>query len=362
MDDERLAKIEAEKAQMQAKNDSVYNELLQDNENLYNQQKDYANTWETTENSNLDKRLEFNTGLINQQKDKANQLYETEAKKAKNDFTAYANPYGLQAEQFASQGLLKSGVSETAKLGGYNSYQNRLAMANKVRQDALVQYDNDINQARLENDVQKAQNAVKKLEMNLQYANSYFNNKSSLKQNQLSNSLSIGGDYFNRYNTVYNNIQAEKEREEAIRQWNEQFAFQKEQAAQSQANWEKEYALSKAKAASSGGYSGSGGYALTNDNIPNNGGPTTYGNVTVDENGNVTVNEPKNNNILTQIGLGALNAVSTQQSKITNYNDALKSVGNIKGKSSKQDALKQMRQNGQINDDEFIKIAQKYGL
>lgn len=227
MDDERLAKIEAEKAQMQAKNDSVYNELLQDNENLYNQQKDYANTWETTENSNLDKRLEFNTGLINQQKDKANQLYETEAKKAKNDFTAYANPYGLQAEQFASQGLLKSGVSETAKLGGYNSYQNRLAMANKVRQDALVQYDNDINQARLENDVQKAQNAVKKLEMNLQYANSYFNNKSSLKQNQLSNSLSIGGDYFNRYNTVYNNIQAEKEREEAIRQWNEQFAFQK---------------------------------------------------------------------------------------------------------------------------------------
>lgn len=350
MDDERLAKIEAEKAQMQAKNDSVYNELLQDNENLYNQQKDYANTWETTENSNLDKRLEFNTGLINQQKDKANQLYETEAKKAKNDFTAYANPYGLQAEQFASQGLLKSGVSETAKLGGYNSYQNRLAMANKVRQDALVQYDNDINQARLENDVQKAQNAVKKLEMNLQYANSYFNNKSSLKQNQLSNSLSIGGDYFNRYNTVYNNIQAEKEREEAIRQWNEQFAFQKEQAAQSQANWEKEYALSKAKAASSGGYGG--GYTLTNSGVNLDSIDQTQ-----DTQGNNSSLNP-----LVQIALNTKNAINNQQAKATNYVDALKSIDSIKGKSSKQDVLSRMYQNGQISERDFLKAAQKYGL
>lgn len=347
MDDERLAKIEAEKAQMQAKSDSVYNELLQDNENLYNQQKDYANTWETTENSNLDKRLEFNTGLINQQKDKANQLYETEAKKAKNDFTAYANPYGLQAEQFASQGLLKSGVSETAKLGGYNSYQNRLAMANKVRQDALVQYDNDINQARLENDVQKAQNAVKKLEMNLQYANSYFNNKSSLKQNQLSNSLSIGGDYFNRYNTVYNNIQAEKEREEAIRQWNEQFAFQKEQAAQSQANWEKEYALSKAKAASSGGY---GGYSKRIEE----GSPQVDDTVTYDNS-----NEAKSTNPLVQIALNTQKAATNQQSKTTNYVDALKSIDSIKGTTSQKTALNNMYQSGQIDYNTLSKIAEK---
>lgn len=273
MDDERLAQIEAERQQMQSKNDSMYNDLLQDNENLYNQQKEYANTWEQTTNNNLDKQLEFNTNLINQQKDKATNAYETETKKAKNDFTAYTNPYGLQAEQFASQGLLKSGVAETAKLGGYNSYQNRLAAANKTWQDAITQYDNDINQARLTNDVQKAENAVKKLEMNLQYTNSYFNNKSSLKQNQFSNSLSIGGDYFNRYNTVYNNIQAEKERQEAIRQYQEQFEYKKQQDALAQQNWEKEYALSRSTANARYG-SGSGyNYALTDGtstNVQNN--------------------------------------------------------------------------------------------
>ena len=258
MEDERLARIEAEKREMQARNDSVYNGLLQDNENLYNEQKNYANTWEITNNSNLDKQLEFNTELINQQKDKANKSFEVESRKAKNDYTAYTNPYGLQAEQFASQGLLKSGVSETAKLGGYNAYQNRLAIANKTLQDAVLQYDNDIKEARLTNDVRKAENAVKKLEMYTQYSTSYFNNKSSLKQNQLANSLSIGGDYFNRYNTVYNNIQAEKDRENALRQYQEQFEYQKQKDALAQANWEREYALSRARANNSSNNSNSG--------------------------------------------------------------------------------------------------------
>lgn len=277
--DERLAQVEKDKQNALNNSNNFYNQIIQNNQDLYNQQNQYANTYEQTQNELLDKQLAHNEQLINQQKDIARQNMETESRKAKNDFTAYTNPYGLQAEQFASQGLLNSGVSETAKLGGYNTYQNRLASANKAMQDAFVQYDNDINQARLNNDVTKAQNALEKLKMQLQYSESFYNNKNTYLQNQLSTNQNLDSEYYNRYQTTYNNIQSEKAKEEAIRQWekefaeqqrqyNESMAYQKEQDKQSQANWEKEYALSKSKARTSG----SGGYSLTSGSTSLNNG------------------------------------------------------------------------------------------
>ena len=178
----------------------------------------------------------------------------------------------------ASQGLTNSGVSETAKLGGWNTYQNRLATANKAMQDAFTEYDNAINEARLNNDVQKAQNALNKLQMQLEYAQNYYSNKSTISQNQLSNNQALDSDYYNRYQTEYNNIQAEKEREEAIRQFNEQLAlqqqqleYQKQQDAIAQANWEKEYALAQQQARAS---YGSGGYSLSDGSSLSSGGTT----------------------------------------------------------------------------------------
>ncbi len=355
MDDERLAKIDVEKQNALAESNRVYSGLLQDNERLYNQQNNYANTWETTQNANLDKQLEFNTGLIEQQKEIARQNKDTESKKAKNDFVAYTNPYGLQAEQFASRGLLNSGVSETAKLGGYNTYQNRLATANKVMQDALRQYDNDINQARLNNDVKKAENALTKLKMQVDYATSYFNNKSSLSQAQLSNNQSISGDYFNRYNTVYNNIQAEKERAEAIRQYELNLAFQKEQAKQAQANWEKEYALSLANSrrssgGGSGGSSKSGGYSITNTSEPQ----------VTSTNNEVPKNE--SDNIFVKIGQAASNAAKNSAPRAENINNVSQVLNKMKTSKNKQNALQSAYEKGQINRTEFMSLAEKYKL
>lgn len=269
MEDERLSVINQQKQEAINQSNNMYNGLLTDNENLYNQQKDYADQYEQTQNEALDKQLAFQQEQIEKQKQEAQQIKETEAKKALNDYTSFVNPYGYQAEQFASQGLTNSGVSETAKLGGWNTYQNRLATANKAMQDAFTEYDNAINEARLNNDVQKAQNALTKLQMQLEYAQNYYSNKSTISQNQLSNNQALDSDYYNRYQTEYNNIQAEKEREEAIRQFNEQlvlqqqqFEYQKQQDALAQQNWEKEYALSQQQARTSS--RSSGGYSLNN--------------------------------------------------------------------------------------------------
>ena len=269
MEDERLAAINQQKEEAINQSNNLYEGLLTDNENIYNQQKDYAEEYEQTQNSALDKQLAFQENLVNQQKEEARQNMEAEQKRAQNDYMAFINPYGVQAESQANSNLLSSGVSETSKLGGYNTYQNRLASANKAMQDAFTQYDNDINEARLTNDVQKAQNALNKLQMELEYAQNYYSNKSTISQNQLSNNQALDSEYYNRYQTEYDNIQAEKEREEAIRQWEAQMAFEREQAAIAQQNWEKEYALAKQQASrsySSGSGRSSGGYTLTANN------------------------------------------------------------------------------------------------
>lgn len=258
MIDERLNKIEAEKQNAINSSNNMYQGLINNNKELYDKQLAMSNEYETTQNQVLDKQLENNLNKIEQQKQKAQQNFETESKKAKNDYTSFINPYGYQAESMASQGLNNSGVSETSKLGGWNTYQNRLANANKVMQDAFVSYDNDMNDARLNNDVQKAQNALEKLKLNMQYTESYYNKDSDLQQNRFNTNLNVDNNYYNRYQDTVSQINYEKEKEEARRQYEEQFAYQKQQDALAQANWEKEYALSQSQLSASKARSSSG--------------------------------------------------------------------------------------------------------
>ena len=276
MEDERLSAINQQKQEAINHSNNMYEGLLTDNENLYNQQQDYANQYEQIQNDTLDKPLAFQQQEIEKQKQEAQQIKENEAKKAQNDYMSFINPYGVQAESQASSGLLNSGLSETSKLGGWNTYQNRLASANKAMQDAFAEYDSAINEARLNNDVQKAQNALNKLQMQFEFQQNYYSNKSTISQNQLSNNQALDSDYYNRYQTEYQNIQNEKAQAEAIRQWeaemaeqqrqyNENMAWQREQARIAQEQWEKEYALSQQQLANSRAKNSSGSSSALND-------------------------------------------------------------------------------------------------
>lgn len=245
MEDERLATIKQEQQAALESSKGTYDQMLQDNENLLNQQKDYVEQYEKTQNEALDKQLALYQENINKQKEAAQKNYETEARKAANSYMAYSNPYGVNAETFASKGQLQSGLTQTAQLGGYNAYQNRLASANKVMQEAFTQYDLDMNEAIVNNDVQKAQNALAKLEMMLGYNETYINNKNSIAQSQLTNQQQLDSEYYGRYMDMINQINTEKQREEAIRQFEAQMAYQRERDAVADSKWQQEYNLSK---------------------------------------------------------------------------------------------------------------------
>lgn len=260
MEDERLAQIEKAKLEAINQSNNTFNQMNQDNQTMLDQNINYAEQFEKTQNETLDKQLDFYKQNIDKQKQDAQKNYETEALRAENDFVSYTNPYGYQAEMMASKGQLQSGISQTTQLGGYNAYQNRLATANKAMQDAFTQYDLDMNEAIINNDVQKAQNALAKLEMILGYQQNFYDTKNQIAQSQLSNNQALDESYYGRYMDMINQINTEKQREEAIRQFEAQLAYQKERDKVADAQWEKEYKLAKGKASS--GSSGSSGSSV----------------------------------------------------------------------------------------------------
>lgn len=110
------------------------------------------------------------------------------------EYQANVNPYGVNAETMAEQGLNKSGLAETTKANYYNAYQRARTEATNNANTIKADFDAQITQARQNGDLQMAQAA---LDMYKQKVN----------------------DLYTTYGLKY----------------------QKQQADQAQANWQKEY-------------------------------------------------------------------------------------------------------------------------
>lgn len=282
-DEERYQKLANEKQAALEQSNKTYDDMLNQNTQYSQSVDQYLQNWQNTQNDIYDKQTAFQVELQNQNKEKAEKEYQKEAQASKNAYYDFINPYGVQAEIQAQNGLSKSGYSETVKSQAWTTQQNRTAQARAKMQDAKLQFDNAIKEAYLNNDTLKAETALKMLEQKQQEMLRSFNYTSDVAQQRLGNNQNLDSDYNNRYNTLYGQIQDEKARAEAIRQWeaeqaeakrqfDEKMAYQKEQDKIAQQNWEREYALSQQKAyssgsggsRSSGGSGGSGGTLLEN--------------------------------------------------------------------------------------------------
>ena len=233
------------------KSDKTYQDLLNRNTEYSNSVNDYLDKYQNTQNEVYDKQLAYQVDLQNQNKEKAEKDYLKEAQASKNAYYDFINPYGVQAEIQAQNGLNRSGYSETTKSQAWTTQQNRTAQARAVMSEAKLQFDNAIKEAQLNNDTLKAQLALQMLQQKQEEALRSFNYVSDTKKDQLNNYQTLDSEYNNRYNILYSQIQAEKERAEAIRQWNAEMKFKQQQAKIAQQQWEKEYALSKANTYSS---------------------------------------------------------------------------------------------------------------
>ena len=161
----------------------LYDEQLKQQQNIIN----------TSTQQTIDE-IERNKQKTDEQVAKTNKALYT-------DYQKQINPYGVNAENLAEQGLGGSGLAETTKANYYNTYQNARTEATNNANTIKADFDAQIVKARQNGDLQMAQSA---LEMYKQKVN----------------------DLYNTYNLKFQQ---------------DQFAYNKEQDALSQSNWEKEY-------------------------------------------------------------------------------------------------------------------------
>lgn len=242
-DDERFTQVEQDRQNELNKYNQTYDNLIAERDKFTQQQQDYVDNWKTTQEQIANDNLQHQVDLYNQQKEKAEKEYQKEAKASYIDYQKEVDKYGVSRENVVANGLSNSGYAESSKVDMYNTYQNRIATARESMNTIKLEFDNAIKEAQLSNNATLAELALQQMKQKLDIALEGFNYKDTQTQNKLNWEYNINNTYYDRYKDVESQINYENEQAEAIRQYNEQMAYQKELDRIAQQQWEKEYAL-----------------------------------------------------------------------------------------------------------------------
>ena len=244
-DDKRFTEVESQKSAALKDLDKTYDGMIESSQKGYNDQiqasKDWVNKQTEIQNDNTDFAIE----QINQQKDQTRKDYLKEQSGAYVDWQKQSNKYGAEAERQASMGMANSGYSESSQVAMYNAYQNRVTAAREVYSRAVLNYDNKITEAKLQNNALLAEIAIEGLREQLALGIEAMQYKNSLIIQKTSEKRAINSEYYNRWKDVLSQINTENALAEQKRQFDANMAFQREQF-----EWQKAQAAAKA---SSGG-------------------------------------------------------------------------------------------------------------
>lgn len=259
--DERFQNVEKEKNARLKEVSKTYDNMIKQSDKYYNQLSDAAENYGKQQQELQQQRTDFTIDQINQNKEWAKQDYTKEQKGAYQDYRKESNQYGVNAEQMAQAGLLDTGYAESSRVSMYNTYQNRVATARESYNRAVVDYDNQIKDAQLQNNSVLAELAYNTLKTKLEYSLQGFQYKNSLIQQQLSAENDVDDRYYNRWRDVLSQMNTDRA-----------FAYQQQRDAVADSQWQQQYNLSLAKLGGSGGPGRSGGSGGNNEesiNIPN---------------------------------------------------------------------------------------------
>lgn len=262
-----------------AKNDELYDKMIGDTDKYYDDQIQAAKDWADTQTQLQQQQTDFTIEKIEQQKDQAEKDYIKEQSGAYKDWQKQTNDYGVNAEQQAATGMSGTGYSESSKVSMYNTYQTRVATAREAYSRAVLNYDNAIKDAQLQNSAILAEIAFEALQKQLELSLQGFQYKNTLILEKASTEREIKSFYYQQWKDVLDQINteaslalqaqqvsisagqlalSEKEFEWEKQYKADQLAEEKRQFNESLA-WEKEQAATKASSSSSSGSKSSGG-------------------------------------------------------------------------------------------------------
>jgi uncharacterized membrane protein YgcG len=257
INDERLVAVNTEEEKTLNESNTMYNSMLKDSQSYYDKQiqasKDYADKQTQLQQEQTDFALE----KLEQQKDQANKDYIKEQSGAYVDWQKESNRYGAKAEEMASNGFVSSGYGESAQVSMYNTYQNRVMTAREAYNKAVLEYDNMMKDAKLQNSSVLAEIAFNALQAQLELSLQGLQYRNQLLEAQANKQLEIKNMYHNQYQDILQQINTENALAEQIRQYNETLEEEKRQHDETLAEQKRQFDQQMAKSRSSGG----GGYS-----------------------------------------------------------------------------------------------------
>ena len=229
-EDERFQQVEQDKNNALSELESTYSDMISNSDKYYQDQIDAANQWADKQTELQNQQTQHTIDQINQQKDQAHKDYTKEQSGAYVDWQKQSNQYGAEAEKMASAGLANTGFSESSQVSMYNTYQNRVASARESYNSAVLNYDNAIKDAQLQNSSVLAEIAYNALQQQLELSLQGFQYKNNLILEQASKKTELQNTYYNRYLDVLNQINTENAMAEDVRQFEETQKFNAHQA------------------------------------------------------------------------------------------------------------------------------------
>ena len=224
-EDKRLTGIEDEKNQKLTAEEATYNGMIDSTDKFYQEQINASKDWADKQSQLQQEQTDFTIEQIEQQKEQAAKDYTKEQAGAYVDWQKQSNQYGVNAEKMASAGLTGTGFSESSQVSMYNTYQNRVATARESYNQAVLNYNNAIKDARLQNNAALAEIAANALQKQLELSLQGFQYKNQLISELSDKKMKIESLYNDKWKTQLDVMNKEIDRtwqadqNEIERQW-----------------------------------------------------------------------------------------------------------------------------------------------
>ena len=228
-EDERFSQVETDKQAAMNDLEQTYSGMIGESDKYYQAQIDASKQWADKQSQLQQEQTDFTIDQIEQQKAQAQKDYVKEQSGAYVDYKKQSNQYGTNAEQMAAAGLAGTGFSESSQVSMYNTYQNRGAAAREVCSQAVLNYDNAMKDARLQNNAVLAEIAYQSLQQQLELSLQGFQYKNQLLLDQANKKIELENTYYSRYQDVLEQINYENAFAEEIRQYNQNYELQRKQ-------------------------------------------------------------------------------------------------------------------------------------
>lgn len=242
-EDPRFGQVEADKQQAMTELEQTYAGMIDKSDSFYQGQIDATKEWADKQSQLQQEQTDFTIEQIEQQKQQAQKDYTKEQSGAYVDWQKQSNQYGAVAEQQAAAGMNNTGFAESSQVAMYTAYQNRVAVAREVVNQAILNYNNGIKEAQLQNNSALAEIHFNALQSQLQLALEGFQYKNNLVLEQANKKVELDNEYYNRYLAVLDQINTENAFAEEQRQFNEQMAMQQKEFEEQIRQYNQSYQL-----------------------------------------------------------------------------------------------------------------------